>query len=150
MESIFKQSDNQKLIDRINKLTNSSANQWGKMNVAQMLAHCQAPLNVAFGEHKIKRGLISVLFGKMIKNKLMKDEKPFDRNLPTDKTFIVVEQREFEKEKNKLIELVKRFAEKGENGLTKDAHPFFGKLTGHDWDVLQWKHLDHHLRQFGV
>ncbi|MDF2436541.1 MAG: hypothetical protein K0Q95_917 [Bacteroidota bacterium] len=150
MESIFKQSDNQKLIDRINKLTNSSANQWGKMNVAQMLAHCQSPLNVAFGEHKIKRGLISILFGKMIKNKLMKDDKPFDRNLPTDKTFIVVDQREFDKEKNRLIELIKRFAEKGENGLTKDPHPFFGKLTGHEWDVLQWKHLDHHLRQFGV
>jgi hypothetical protein len=150
MDSLFNQKDNQKIIDRINALTNSSGNQWGKMNVAQMLVHCQAPLNVAFGEHKIKRGLISILFGKMIKNKLMKDDKPFDRNLPTDKTFVVVDQREFEKEKNNLVTLIKRFAEKGPDGLTKDPHPFFGKLTGREWDVLQWKHLDHHLRQFGV
>jgi hypothetical protein len=150
MESLFNRNDNQKIIDRINSLSNSSPSQWGKMSVSQMLAHCQAPLNVAFGEHKLKRGLISILFGKMIKNKLMKDDKPFDRNLPTDKSFIVVDQREFEKEKNKLSELVKRFAVKGAEGLTKDPHPFFGKLTPHEWDVLQWKHLDHHLRQFGA
>ncbi|MCW3102033.1 MAG: hypothetical protein JWO09_473 [Bacteroidetes bacterium] len=150
MESLFNLNDSQKLIDRINSLSASSQAQWGKMNVSQMLAHCQAPLAVAFGEHKLKRGLISILFGKMIKNKLMKDEKPFDRNLPTDKSFIVVDQRELDKERDILIGLIKRFRETGESGLTKDPHPFFGKLTGHEWDVLQWKHLDHHLRQFGA
>lgn len=150
MQSLFNTTDNQKIIDRINSLSNTSQAQWGKMNVAQMLAHNQVPLKVAFGEHKLKRGLMSILFGKMFKNKLMKDEKPFDRNLPTDKTFIVVDQREFEKEKNALSELIKNFVEKGPNGLTKDPHPFFGELTGEEWDKLQWKHMDHHLRQFGA
>jgi hypothetical protein len=150
MESLFNKKDNQKIIDRINSLSNTSQAQWGKMNVAQMLAHSQVPLKVAFGEHKMKRGLMSILFGKMIKNKLIKDEKPFDRNLPTDKTFIVVDQREFDKEKNTLIELIKRFADKGTDAITNDPHPFFGILTPHEWDVLQWKHLDHHLRQFGA
>ncbi|HEX8517684.1 MAG TPA: DUF1569 domain-containing protein [Bacteroidia bacterium] len=150
MESLFNPKDNQRIIDRINSLTNKSQAQWGKMNVSQMLAHSQVPLSVAFGEHKLKRGLMSVLFGRMFKNKLMKDEKPFDRNLPTDKRFIVVEQREFEKEKDKLIELVQRFVKAGPDGLTKDPHPFFGNLSGKEWDILQWKHLDHHLRQFGA
>jgi hypothetical protein len=150
MESLFNQNDNQKLINRINSLSNTSQAQWGKMNVSQMLKHAQAPLNVAFGELKLKRGLIAILFGGMIKKKLMKDETPFDRNLPTDKSFIVVDEREFEKEKAALVSLVKRFAEKGPDALTKDTHPFFGVLTGKEWDVLQWKHLDHHLRQFGA
>jgi hypothetical protein len=150
MESLFNQADNQKIIDRINTLSNTSQAQWGKMNVSQMLKHGQAPLHVAFGDLKLKRGLIAMLFGGMIKKKLMKDDKPFDRNLPTDKSFIVVDKREFEKEKAELIKLVKRFVEKGPNALTKDTHPFFGVLTPNEWDVLQWKHLDHHLRQFGV
>jgi hypothetical protein len=150
MDSLFKQSDSQKIIDRINSLSNTSQSQWGKMNVSQMLAHCQVPLKVAFGEHKLKRGLISFLFGKMIKKKLIKDEKPFDRNLPTDKTFVVVDQREFEEEKKKLIELVKRFSHAGPSGVSNDPHPFFGNMTAKEWDIIQWKHLDHHLKQFGA
>ncbi len=35
-------------------------------------------------------------------------------------------------------------------GLSKDPHPFFGNLNSEEWDTLNWKHLDHHLRQFGV
>lgn len=150
MKSLFNQSDNRELIDRINKLNASTPAIWGKMNVSQMLSHSQAPLQVAFGELKLKRGLISVLLGGIIKKKLMRDEKPFDRNLPTDKAFIIADQKVFEEEKRKLSELVQRFVLKGPSALTKETHPFFGKLTAHEWDVLQWKHLDHHLRQFGA
>jgi len=150
MKSLFNAKDNQEMIDRINTLTNRSQAQWGKMNVSQMLSHCQVPLRVAFGEMKLKRGIPGILFGKMIKKKLTKDETPFDRNLPTDKGFIVTDEREFEKEKNNLIQIVKRFQETGPDGISRDPHPFFGKLTAEDWDTIQWKHLDHHLRQFGA
>lgn len=150
MESLFNKTHNEKIIDRINSLTNASQSQWGKMNVSQMYAHCQVPLKVAYGDVKLKRGLIAVLFGAMIKKKLVKNEKPFDKNLPTDKSFIVVDQREFESEKNKLTDLVKKFEQVGPNGITKDTHPFFGKMTAAEWDIIQWKHLDHHLRQFGA
>jgi hypothetical protein len=30
------------------------------------------------------------------------------------------------------------------------AHPTFGPLSGSAWGVLQYRHLDHHCRQFGV
>ena len=49
-----------------------------------------------------------------------------------------------------LGSLLKKFVEKGEAGISKEVHPFFGKLTTAEWDTLQWKHLDHHLRQFGA
>jgi hypothetical protein len=150
MKSLFNTEDNQEIINRINSLKNTSQALWGKMNVSQMLSHAQVPLKVAFGEMKLKRGIPGILFGSMIRKKLTRDERPFDRNLPTDKGFIVTDEREFEKEKNDLIETVKRFREMGPEGLSKDPHPFFGKLTSSDWDQIQWKHLDHHLRQFGA
>ncbi len=150
MKSLFDASHNKEIIDRINSLSHTSQAEWGKMNVPQMLAHCQAPLNVAYGELKLKRGLMGILFGTLIKNKLTKDERPFDRSLPTDKAFIVNSQQEFEIEKNKLIKAVKKFEDIGPAGITKDAHPFFGKISAAEWDILQWKHLDHHLRQFGA
>jgi len=150
MKSLFNTSHNNEIIDRINSLSNQSQAQWGKMNVSQMLSHCQMPLNVAYGELKLKRGFISILLGSTFRKSMTKDERPFNRSLPTDKAFVMVEQFEFEKEKNKLIALVKKFEQLGPNGITKDTHPFFGKMTPNEWDIIQWKHLDHHLRQFGA
>lgn len=29
-------------------------------------------------------------------------------------------------------------------------HPLFGPLTAHEWSVWGFRHVDHHLRQFGA
>jgi hypothetical protein len=149
MKSLFDSTDNNAIINRINQLTMSNAAVWGKMTAAQMLAHVSVPMQVGFGEVKLKRGLMGILFGSMAK-KQMVNERPFKQGLPTDKNFIIKDLVNFEEEKNKAMSLVKRFAEKGPSAITGEPHPFFGKLTTREWDMLTWKHLDHHLRQFGV
>ncbi len=150
MKSLFNKTDNQDIINRINQLTPASQAKWGKMNVSQMLAHCQEPLRVAFGELKLKRGLISILLGSYFKKKMTENDTPFTRNLPTDKAFIMVDKKDFELEKNKLIELLKRFEHTEPESITENTHPFFGKMTPDEWNIIQWKHFDHHLNQFGV
>jgi hypothetical protein len=150
MKSLFDPVHNQEIIDRIHTLTPASQALWGKMNVSQMLAHSQQPLRVAYGELQLKRSLLGVIFGGMVKRMMVNDEKPFKPNSPTDKTFIISDNRDFEQEKKKLIELIQRFSKEGPAGIRKDPHPFFGKLTNEEWDILQWKHLDHHLRQFAA
>lgn len=149
MKSLFNTPDNNEIIHRINQLTPETKSVWGKMRVNQMVAHCQIPIRVAFGEMKLKRGLVGILFGGMAKKQLLKPE-PFKKNMPTAPSFIVRTNTAFEEEKNKLLALVKRFVEKGHGVISNETHPFFGKLTVVEWDTLQWKHLDHHLRQFGV
>ena len=146
MNSLFDPAEKQNILNRIQKLTPGSQAQWGKMNVAQMLTHCQQPLRVVYGEMKLKRNLMGVLFGKMIKRMLLKDE-PYKPSLPTAKEFIITDSREFENERKKLIDLVKRFST---DQISKDPHPLFGTMTPAEWDFMQWKHLDHHLRQFAV
>jgi len=135
MKSLFNENDNQEIIKRVDNLTPGKNPEWGKMKVAQMLHHCSLTLESCFGEIKPKRVLIGILFGNMIKKKIMK-EGPFGKN--------------FEEEKSKLISYIKKFIESGKAGVTKDTHPFFGYMTVDEWDILIWKHLDHHLRQFGV
>ena len=149
MPSLFNPSDNQQMIDRINNLTPDTKALWGKMNVSQMITHNQRPLQVAFGKLKLKKGLIGFLFGGIAKKQLLKDI-PFKKNLPTAPGFVVKDERKFDEEKENLISLVERFVKDGPAGLTKEPHPFFGKLTTDEWDKLQWKHLEHHLSQFGV
>jgi hypothetical protein len=150
MKSLFNQKDAGEFIARINQLTPASQPLWGKMNVAQMLAHCEVPLRVAHGELKPKVSpLIRFLFGGMAKKSLLSG-KPFKKNSPTMSEAKIADDRIFETEKQKLIQRINEFPKRGANGITKEDHPFFGKLSVADWDLLQVKHLDHHLSQFGV
>jgi len=148
-KSLFLAPDRDEMLARIGSVRPDSARQWGKMDVAQMLAHCQAPLRVATGEKTIQRGLVGVLFGGIAKKKLAGPE-PFGKNLPTDKSFRVVDPRDFGRERDALVLIVRTFGERGAAGLTKEPHPFFGKLETPEWEALMWKHLDHHLRQFSA
>jgi hypothetical protein len=104
---------------------------------------------MATGELTLKRALIGFLFGRLAKRKLT-SPAPFGRNLPTAREFRVRDAGEFGSEREKLLELVQRFSARGPAGVPKEPHPFFGPLTAAEWDTLQWKHLDHHLRQFGA
>ncbi len=149
MENLFESAVTAEIISRIQQLQSSSQPKWGKMNVAQMLAHCQAPIEAGLSDKKLKQAFIGKIFGNIAKKGFLKD-KPFGKNLPTDKSFIIKDEKNFEEEKNKLIRLIKRFAAGGPSAVTKEPHPFFGKMTQDEWSLITWKHLDHHLQQFGV
>ncbi len=150
MKSLFKSEDANSFIERINNLTPQSIPQWGKMHPAQLMAHCAAPFKMAHGEIIGKRGLMGFLFGKIAKKKIVNPAIPFDKNMPTDKKFLFPDANDFEAEKQKLINKIKNFTERGPAGISKEPHSFFGNMTPQDWDILQAKHLDHHLNQFGV
>jgi hypothetical protein len=149
MNNLFDQADVSQMMQRVEKLTPDSQRQWGKMNVSQMLAHCAIALRTATGEHVMKRLLIGRIIGPLIKHKVL-DEKPFRQSSPTDKSYIFKDDRNFEEEKTAVIVALKKFYEGGPSQCTTHPHPFFGYYTPGQWAVLQWKHLDHHLRQFGV
>ena len=150
MESLFKKESAEKFIDRINHLSSQTQPQWGTMKAAQMLRHCHMPLKIASGELIPKiNPIIKFLFGKQAKKQLIHDHE-FKKHLPTFSEAKITNQCIFEEERKRLVNLIEEFQHKGPAGLTKNAHPFFGEMSISDWDTLQIKHLDHHLRQFGV
>lgn len=137
----------QEIVERISKLTASTQHQWGKMDVAQMLAHVQIPIGVAFGTNTVKGNWLMKLILPLFK-KALYDDKPWKQGLPTDKTFIMTGQsKDFEEEKNQLLDKIYRFSE---SNMINEKHPVFGKLTKEQWSKATWKHIDHHLKQFGV
>jgi hypothetical protein len=150
MLSIFNPANNEAFIQRIEGLAPTATAQWGKMNIAQMLAHAQQPLRVATGELQLKQGFMGKLFGASARKKLTRDDAPFKRGMPTDPNFVIRDQRDFEVEQEQLIRLVRQFVNTGPYILTTQPHPFFGPLQVPEWDALLSKHLDHHLRQFGA
>lgn len=147
IKNLFDPVVKQDIINRVNKLTPHSERQWGKMDAAQMLAHLQVPIGVAFGTHTVKGNWLMKLILPLFKKSLY-DEKPWKQGLPTDKTFIMLGQsKNFDKEKNALLEMISRFTE---TNMINEKHPVFGKLTKEQWSKATWKHIDHHLKQFGV
>jgi hypothetical protein len=148
-EDIFDPIECAALLERLARIRENQKPLWGKMSAAQMFAHCQAPLEVALGDKVLKRGLVGILFGGIARRQLLKP-KPFGRNMPTAPEFLVRDWRDAERERVKLIELAQRLSSGGPAVLTTEPHPFFGALTAEEWSRLQWKHLDHHLRQFGA
>lgn len=147
-DSLFTAAGLARMLARLDALRPESPRQWGKMDVAQMLAHCQQPLRVALGELPLRRNLLGVLFGRLAKKKLLAPA-PWKPGMPTAPQFKITDPRDFAKEKVALRALVERFGNGGPAVLTKKPHPFFGPLTVDEWQALQWRHLDHHLRQFG-
>jgi hypothetical protein len=147
MPSIYNKTDNDAILARINQLTPGTKALWGKMTVDQMFKHTEAATSVAFSEKELKINFFMKLLGRMLKKKVFNNE--FQKNSPTAPEFIFTENYDFDTSKATLIEKFSRFAE-GEKSITLMNHPFWGKMTHEDWDKLMWKHMDHHLRQFGV
>lgn len=147
IKNLFEPAVKQEIIQRIQSLHASSKPIWGKMNAGQMLAHLQKPIGIAYGTHQPKGSFILRLIGPMFKSALW-NEKPWKQGLPTDPTFITVGlNTDFEKEKKTLLEMIEGFSEAA---IVGEKHPIFGKMTKENWSKATWKHVDHHLRQFGV
>jgi len=150
MKNLFDTASAAQIKERIRRLEPSSQRQWGKMSAAQAVAHCATTMEWAVGDKNEPRAFLGRLFGPLAKSRVLKDEAPMGRNMPTAKTLVVADERELAKESERLCALIDRFSTGGPQGCTKHAHTFFGQLTPDEWARLMFKHLDHHLRQFGV
>ncbi len=149
MKNLYDQAVYEEIGTRIQLLSNQTERKWGKMNVAQMLAHCCEAFKVPLSNRPMKRMLLGYLIGGLLKSKLY-NESPWKRNLPTAPNFIIKEQRDFETEKKRLLELIEAFYTRGPQNSGLYPHPLFGKLNSEQWGKSMYKHMDHHLQQFGV
>lgn len=150
METIFDKTIRSKLISRVNSLTNNHKAQWGKMNIYQMTKHCIFWDDWVQGKTDLvyKQEFIGLLFGKMALRSLIKDDRPFKKNMPAGKKFII-------KDRGGDIELLKKYWVERINAYEHFSNPgfvhdFFGKMSAEQIGILAYKHADHHLRQFNA
>jgi hypothetical protein len=150
MKNVFDQADAAEFIGRINKLTPTTTPQWGKMDVAQMLAHCNVAYEMVYDNiHPKPNGFKKLLMKLFVKNFVV-GEKPYKRNGQTAPEFKITDSRQFELEKKRLIDYITRTQQLGEKYFDGRESHSFGVLTIQEWNNLFSKHLDHHLTQFGV
>lgn len=131
---------------RLDKLTAASQPLWGKMSSGQTMRHCQVPLEIMLGkkDYGLKPNwLVNVFFKKSMYN-----DKLWRKNLPTAKVMKQTEDHDFDMERSKLLSLIDELSRQPDKEW--GSHPSFGYFTNEQWGKMQYKHLDHHLRQFGV
>ena len=145
MKSIFDKTTRDELIIRINALDENSRPQWGKMNVYQMLKHCTLWEEMLLGKKQYRQSFLGRLFGKIALKSMLKDE-PMKLNLPTVPSFKISGNGDVTTAKAEWVNLIGEHGQKKSSGF---VHPFFGKLTQEQAGKMAYKHIDHHLKQFG-
>jgi hypothetical protein len=151
IKDIFSPSVSEEVINRIRLVKKDNPPLWGKMNAAQMFAHCNVAYNYTYHPENFKKpGTIKRFFLRTFLKKIVAGPKPYSKNSPTGPDFLIADTRDFEREKNILIENIQRTCELGRSHFEGKSNFSFGKMTSEEWNTLFYKHIDHHLSQFGV
>ncbi|QTD38276.1 DUF1569 domain-containing protein [Polaribacter batillariae] len=150
MKNIFTKEVTDEVISRIEKLTPNTQPNWGKMSVSQMLAHCCVTYEMVYTDKHPKPNAFAKFMLKTIVKKFVVSEKPYAKNGRTAAQFLITDEKIFETEKKRLIDFIKKTQQLGEEEFDGKISHSFGKLTKNEWNNMFYKHLDHHLTQFGV
>lgn len=150
MPTVRNENDRAELIERVKRLTGNETPKWGKMSVGQMMSHLVQAGDLPFVESLPEQ---STFFSRTFIKPLIlyvlpmpKDVKvtgDFDQQVNGRRPF------EFEADRSQLIDSIERLGTLPIDHNCK-YHPMFGKLSAKEWALIAHKHVDHHLKQFGV
>lgn len=149
MKTLFDEASRRSLLERIARVRPESKAAWGKMNAEQMLCHLVEALKLGTGELTTKPRKLPIRYPPL--KQLVIYLLPFPKGAPT-----APELKRRESDAGTLArscgELARLLEDIGGRAKQKEwpEHPAFGKLSRRAWGVLGYRHVDHHLRQFGV
>jgi hypothetical protein len=135
------------LQQRMARLTPAHPAKWGRMSAPQMVSHLIENMRMATGELAVA-GRPGLLRYSPIKQ-LVIYYAPFPKGVPTAPELIARSPKEWTDDVQQPNVLIDRFLARNVSGAWPE-HPAFGAMSGRAWGVLACRHIDHHLRQFGV
>lgn len=150
MKNLFEPVRARELTERIERVRAESPPLWGKMTAPQAMAHCAVAMEWAVGDTVAPRMMIGRVIGPLVRRMAVRNDAPMAKNAPTAPDLRIADERELATEKARLIRLIERFSTGGPAACTTNPHSFFGRMKPEEWAVLMYKHVDHHLRQFGA
>jgi len=150
MKNVFDLNDVNEILTRLDGLSSNSKRLWGTMSVGQMLAHCNVTYEYVYEKKHAEPNFLMKFILKWLVKPTVVGDKPYKQNTRTAPDFIMTEEKDFEVEKGRLVDYIKKTQALGEAHFDNKSSHSFGKLTKEEWNTMFFKHLDHHFRQFGV
>ncbi|GGB12707.1 DUF1569 domain-containing protein [Puia dinghuensis] len=150
MRSLFNENEFREIRQRVASLHSNNVRKWGKMQIAQMMAHCSIGFEKATGKLPFEDKsnlLMRTLVKKIVLNAVKKGD--LGQNQKTFPDYQIADERDFDTEKKRLLENLDAFYQM-RAGTGPGRHPYFGKFSKEDWGALQYLHTDHHLKQFSA
>lgn len=146
----FDSKTTEAVLNRLEKLNHTATPQWGKMTVAQMLAHLNVTYDLAYDKVHSPANFFTKILLKLLVKPLVTNDKPYKKNSHTAPIFIIINERDFEKEKSIFIDNIKKTEADGIAFFEGKVSSSFGPMTAKEWSTQFYKHIDHHFTQFGV
>jgi hypothetical protein len=118
------------------------------MDVNAMLTHLKLSALMALGELPVA-GKGKRAFQVFPIKHLILHVVPFPKSAPTAPELLAPDAASVDDLRSELASLVERIGAGPREGEAA-IHPLFGRLSFGEWGVATYKHMDHHLRQFGA
>ena len=146
LPTLKNESDRQQLLARLQRVRHDTKPLWGKLDAHGMLCHTADVMRIALGDipSKPEHSLFSRTIGKfMVVNTGLQAPKG---KIETAPAMMTTKPKSWDADLAACAELVERVG----RGSANAVHPAFGPLTPDEWGRMCYKHLNHHLVQFGV
>lgn len=150
MPTIRDENTRSMLIGRISKLTGGETPLWGKMTAEQMMSHLVQAGDLPFEASVPDR---STFMGRTIIKPLILYVLPMPKEVKISPEMNQQEKgrppQGFDIDRELLYTSLEKLGTLPTDHKCLE-HPFFGKMSAKEWAVIAYKHIDHHLKQFGV
>ncbi len=147
---IFEKEVADAIIQRIHQLKSDTPAQWGTMRVDQMLAHCNVTYEMAYENKHPQPNSVMRFILKLFVKPVVVNEAAYKKSSQTAPAFIIKDERNFAIEQKRLIDYITKTQSLGTTYFEGKESNSFGVLNATEWNNMFYKHLDHHLKQFGV
>jgi hypothetical protein len=148
MRTLFDADTRAEILDRLGRLRPDATRSWGTLSAPQVVIHCVDTFDHTFGIKDVEPPNAFVQSA-LVRWFVIDSPLPWPKGVRSVSQYFESEPHEFGEDLAKLRSCVERFAQ-GASGGAWGRSPMLGRLSPDQWARLQYRHLDHHLRQFGL
>lgn len=146
IRTLLNDEDRSRVIERLGRVQPNARPAWGSLDAHRMLCHVADQMRVALGDVPTKP-VNTLVTRTLLKFLVVSTSFPVPRGkVQTAPEMLSSQPTSWEADVAACRDLAERVA----RGSARAVHPTFGPLSPEEWGRLSWKHLDHHLIQFGA